>query len=137
LNLRIFLDANILFTAAYSPDGLSALLFELRRRKILLLLTSEHALEEAQVNLRIKKTAALGVLTSMTELLELIHAPHQSPVLLDLPEDDLLIFASAVAGRASHLLTGDRKHFGRYFNKPDKTAGIRIQTGRQFFDDRF
>ena len=137
MNLRIFLDANILFTAAYSPDGLSALLFELRRRKILVLLTSEHALEEARVNLQIKKATALDVLSSMTELLELIHAPARSPVLLDLPEDDLLIFAAAVAASASHLLSGDRKHFARYFNKPDRTCGIRIQSVRQFFDDRF
>ena len=135
--LRIFLDANILFTAACSPEGLSALLFELRRRKLLLLLSSEHALEEARVNLQIKRAAALEALSSPQELLELVHAPARSPLLLDLPEDDLLIFAAAVASRASHLLTGDRKHFARYFNKPDKTAGIRIQTARQFFDDRF
>ena len=101
------------------------------------MLTSEYALEEARVNLQIKKTAALDVLSSMTDLLELIHTPPTSAVPLELPGDDLLIFAAAVAGRPTHLLTGDQKHFGRYFNKPDKTAGIRIQTVRQFFDDRF
>jgi predicted nucleic acid-binding protein len=137
LNLRIFLDANILFTAAYSPEGLSSLLFDLRRRKILALLTSEHALEEARVNLQIKKSSAIDHLSSMTGLLELVHAPAASPVSLELPEDDLLIFAAAVAGSATHLLTGDSKHFGRYFNKPNKTAGIQIQTVRQFFDERF
>ena len=31
-DLRVFLDANVLFTAAYSPDGLSALLIDWARR---------------------------------------------------------------------------------------------------------
>ena len=137
MNLRAFLDANILFTAAYSPEGLSALLFELRRRRVLELLTSEHTLEEVRVNLDVKKPEALDRFETMLEFLELIRAPASPPLVLNLPEDDLLIFAAAVAGRATHLLTGDKKHFGRYFNKPTETAGIRVQTVRQFFNQRF
>jgi uncharacterized protein len=97
-------------------EGLSALLFELRPRKLLSLLTSDHALEEARVNLKIKKPVAFDTLDSMANLLELIHTPATSPTALELREDDLLIFAAAVAGGATHLLTGDRKHFARYFN---------------------
>jgi hypothetical protein len=44
-DLRVFLDANVLFTAAYSPDGLSALL------------TSPLAIVEAERNLEAKRPA--------------------------------------------------------------------------------
>jgi len=137
LNLRLFLDANILFTAAYSPEGLSALLFELRRRGILRLLSSEHAAEEARVNLQLKQPDALGRLERLLKLLEVVHTPAKSPIALSVPEDDLSIFGAALAAGATHFITGDRKHFGRYFDRPAHTAGICIQTVRQFFDDRF
>ena len=137
MNLRLFLDANILFTAAYSPEGLSALLFELRRRGILRLLSSEHAAEEARVNLQLKQPDALGRLERLLKLLEVVHTPAKSPIALSVPEDDLSIFGAALAAGATHFITGDRKHFGRYFDRPAHTAGICIQTVRQFFDDRF
>ena len=137
MNLRLFLDANILFTAAYSPEGLSALLFELRRRGILRLLSSEHAAEETRVNLQLKQPDALGRLERLLKLLEVVHTPAKSPIALSVPEDDLSIFGAALAAGATHFITGDRKHFGRYFDRPAHTAGICIQTVRQFFDDRF
>ncbi len=137
MNLRLFLDANILFTAAYSPEGMSALLFELGLRGVLTLLTSEHAVEEARVNLHIKQPSALGRFDRLGNLLEVVHTPSKCPLVLDLPEDDLSIFGAALAGRATHFITGDKKHFGKYFDKPDDTGGIYIQTVRQFFDDRF
>jgi uncharacterized protein len=137
LSLRLFLDANVLFTAAYSPDGLSALLFELSRRELLVLLTSDHAVEEARVNLELKHPTAVKELDRLFLLLQIVETPATHPVALKLPEDDLAIFGAALGCAATHLITGDKKDFGRYFNKPDETAGIRIQSVRQFFNDRF
>jgi predicted nucleic acid-binding protein len=137
LKLHLFLDANILFTAAYSPDGLSALLFELQDQGILSLLTSEHSAEEARVNLQLKGPEALERFDKLVKLLKVVHTPAKCPISLNLPEDDLAIFGAALSGGATHLITGDRKHFGRFFDKPDHTGGIRIQTVRQFFADRF
>ena len=56
---------------------------------------------------------------------------------MKLPDDDLAIFGAALAGRATHFITGDKKHFGRYFNKPSGTAGVHIQTVLDFFNQRF
>ena len=137
MTLRVFLDANILFTAAYNPDGMARLLFELRRLEFLALLSSRQAVEEARINLDVKKPAALGELAALLKSLDLFDSPPVVPVTLKIPEDDLRIFASAVAGGATHLLTGDKKDFGRYFDRPAQTAGIRIQTVRKFFADRF
>ena len=60
--LRVFLDANILFTAAYSPDGLSALLIELGAAGRVTLLTSPLAIVEAERNLEAKRPSALPTL---------------------------------------------------------------------------
>jgi hypothetical protein len=46
-------------------------------------------------------------------------------------------FGSALAARATHLLTGDKKHFGPYFEDPSRTGGVRIRTVRAFFSDGF
>lgn len=137
MNLRPFLDANILFTAAYNPPGLARLLFDLQKQKALQLLTSTLAIEEASINLEIKKPIAMDEITKLRESLQVVQTPSQLSASLDLPPKDLAIFSAAVAARATHLLTGDRKHFGRYFNKPTRTEGIIIQTVREFFVENF
>ncbi len=137
MSLRPFLDANLLFTASYNPQGLARLLFDLQTRGRLLLLTSALAAEEARINLEIKKPAALGELSKLLHRLEVIRSVAGLHVSLELPSKDLAIFAAAVAGNATHLLTGDKKHFGPYFNKPAETAGIIIQTVREFFVENF
>jgi len=57
-DLRVFLDANVLFTAAYRPEGLSALLVELGAAGRVTLLTSPLAIVEAERNLEAKRPAA-------------------------------------------------------------------------------
>ena len=41
-----------------------------------------------------------------------------------LPPDDQVIFLAAMAARATHLLTGDRTHFGPYYGRT--VAGVLI-----------
>ncbi len=135
--MRVFLDANVLFTAAHNPRGLSNLLFELARHEVLTLVTSHHAIEEARTNLVIKLPDKVASLEALVPTLEVVDTPQTALDLLGLPDDDQLVFAAAVAGRATHLLTGDKKHFGPYYDDPTRTAGVRIQTVRQFFVDRF
>jgi len=60
---RLFLDANILFSAAYRPD---AGLLRLWRFKDVQLVTSAYALEEARINLQEREQRA--------RLSDLIHA---------------------------------------------------------------
>ena len=134
---RVFLDANVIFTAAYNPTGLARLLFDLDRLSVLTLLGSEHVLEEARINLSLKRPGALDELRALEERIRLIPVPAQPAVSLELPQDDLLVFAAALAGRSTHLLTGDKKHFAPYFDRPDETRGVWIQTVRRFFDERF
>jgi hypothetical protein len=45
-------------------------------------------------------------------------------VLFSAPPDDQVIFLAAMAARATHLLTGDRTHLGRYDGRT--IAGVLI-----------
>ncbi len=133
----MFLDANVLYTAAHNPDGLSRLLFELHRLEVLTLIGSSLAVAEARANLSLKAPKRAANLAPLLARLELVDTPVAGVSLADLPQDDQLIFAAAVAGRATHLLTGDKKHFGPHFDDPARTNGVRIQTVRAFFTERF
>lgn len=49
--LRVFLDANVLFTAAHNPGGKAALVIDLARRGHWQVMPSAFAVEEARRNL--------------------------------------------------------------------------------------
>ena len=53
---------------------------------------------------------------------------------LDLPTKDAPIFLVALHSRATHLLTGDLRHFGRFMNIPSQTEGITICTVSTFLE---
>jgi predicted nucleic acid-binding protein len=135
--VRLFLDANVLFTAAHNPDGLARLLFDLARHRVLTLITSDIAVAEARANLRLKAPAKAEALDRLLPDLEIVDQPSQPAHVIELPDDDRLIFGAALAARATHLLTGDKKHFGPYFEDPKRTGGVEIQTVRTFFSERF
>lgn len=135
--MRVFLDANVLFTAAHNPDGLARLLFDLARHGVLTLISSHVAVGEARANLILKAPDNAAALDRLLPDVAIVDPPSQPVRAVELPYDDQLIFGAAVASRATHLLTGDKKHFGPYFDDPRRTAGITIQTVRAFFSDRF
>jgi predicted nucleic acid-binding protein len=58
--MRIFLDANVLFSAARNPDGNCAALVRLAGRRRCALLSSRFAIEEARRNLALKSPQALA-----------------------------------------------------------------------------
>jgi uncharacterized protein len=119
---RVFLDANILFSAAYRPDAGLRRLWGLSD---IALVTSAYAVEEARRNL--DQTSQRAALETLLQSVEICAAtPGDPPVTipLELVEKDRPILAMAVAARASHLLTGDVRHFGRYYGQT--VAGVRI-----------
>jgi predicted nucleic acid-binding protein len=111
---RVFLDANILFSAAYrSESGLK----QLWRLSEAHLLTSGYAIEEARRNLNDRYQR--GRLTRLVRKVEVVSEPtgHDLPKGLQLPEKDQPIFLAAFQAAATHLITGDVTHFGRYFGQ--------------------
>ena len=115
---RIFLDANVLFSTAYRE--LSGLI-EIWHLKGVRLLSSSYAIEEARRNLAAAEQRER--LQHLVESLEIVEA-LQARIQTTLPEKDQPILAAAVAGRATHLITGDVKHFGEFFGKT--LAGVMV-----------
>lgn len=110
---RLFLDANILFSAAYRPDAGVRRLWKLPAA---VLLTSDYAVEEARRNLRepeqLKRLDAL--LESVRTASAIVLNPEMRPD-IELPEKDWPILSGAATAGATHLITGDVRHFGPYF----------------------
>ena len=117
---RLFLDANVLFSAAYQPD---AGLLQLWKLKNIVLCSSRYALEEARVNLEDEDQRVR--LTDLSGPLHLFEAgqTHLPPGIF-LPEKDVPIPVAAIEAGSTHLLTGDIRDFGPDFGK--KIEGIQI-----------
>jgi uncharacterized protein len=127
---RLFLDANVLFSAAYRPD---ASLLRLWKLKNVVLCSSRYALEEARINLADEKQQArLITLSGRIHLYEA--GPVPLPRGISLPEKDAPILLAAIAAQATHLLTGDVRHFGPYFGK--KIGGIAIMLPGEYLREQ-
>ena len=131
---RIFLDANVLFTAAHNPDGKASFIIELARTGNWKIFTSTYALEEAHRNLEIKFPECLERLRTITGKIEIVTTHRNHPCPMHLNDKDKVIFQAAVECNVTHLLTGDLKDFGRYMNQPEKTLDILIQTAADFLE---
>jgi len=129
---RLFLDANVLFTAAHNPMGKAALVIEEGIRGRWALVTSRLAVDEATHNLRLKYPEVLPRLEPLLAAARVL--PHRAtrscPV--ELPARDRPILRAALDCRATHLLTGDLTHFGPYVNRPELVEGLVIQTVGDF-----
>lgn len=120
---RVFLDANVLFSAAYRPDAGLRWLWQRGRTA---LLTSKYALEEAMVSL--PEPAHRRRLTGLMESVTLVRESADEPLPADveLPLKDRPMLTAALRADASHLVTGDLTHFGPYLGR--SVQGMRILT---------
>jgi predicted nucleic acid-binding protein len=119
---RLFLDANILFSAAYRPDAGLRRLWEIPGIQ---LITSTYAEEEARRNLETSvQHAALSELLRHVKVLIFHPGSSLLPSGLELPNNDRPILEAAIYSQATHLLTGDMKAFGAYYGRT--LAGVLI-----------
>ena len=117
---RLFLDANVLFSAAYKPDSRLIQLWKLKKA---VLCSSRYALEEARINLAEEgQRTRLETLSAAIQFFEA--AQRELPKGISLPEKDVPILMAAIEAEATHLLTGDIRHFGPYRSK--KFEGVAI-----------
>src|SRR6266566_2249939 len=94
---RLFLDANVLFSAAYRSD---TGLLELWKLREVVLCSSRYALEEARINLsnEVQRTR----LVRLAGRVRLFDAgKHELPEGVSLPEKDVPILALLLASRIS------------------------------------
>jgi predicted nucleic acid-binding protein len=110
---RLFLDANVLFSASYREDSPLLRLWE---RRGVELLTSTYARTEAERNLNPNQRDRLAELMNRVRVVP--DAPSQDlPEGLSLRKKDLPIISAAIGAMATHLITGDRRDFGPYYGK--------------------
>ena len=127
---RLFLDANVLFSAAYRPDAGLLRFWNLKR---VVLCSSRYALEEAKITL--KEEGQRKRLAELARSLEFFDGvPHKLPAEITLPDKDLPVLHAAMQASATHLITGDLRHFGLYFGKT--IAGIRIELPADYLKRR-
>ena len=119
--MKLYLDANVIFSAAYREEGRAQDLVALARGGYCELITSAHALEEARRNLALK---SVGFEHRLAEALAQIMVVAEAPAALvewaraqDLPLKDAPILAAAVHAKADLLVTGDRRDFGHLFGR--------------------
>ena len=109
---RLFLDANILFSAAYRPAAGLTRLWQLEHVQ---LLTSAYAVGEDRVNLT--EADQRRRLEKLLRRVSIVTGATPASAALNLPQKDLPILQAALYARATHLLTGDRRHFGTYYGR--------------------
>jgi len=127
---RLFLDANVLFSAAYREDAGLAKFWELDDVE---LVTSAYAFEEARRNLSDEEQIE-RLQTLVGQLSIVPESDVELPNGVELKEKDVPILQAALASDASHLLTGDRRDFGRYFGK--RLAGVLVMSPRHYLESR-
>jgi predicted nucleic acid-binding protein len=119
--MRLFLDANVLFSAAHGSGGRARALFLLARTGRCELYSSPHAIEEARRNIEIKYPEKYGDFDSLVSEVRVTAeaAPKNIAWAVEqsLPLEDAPILTAAVEAKTDLLVTGDRTHFGHLYCK--------------------
>jgi uncharacterized protein len=128
--MRVFLDANILFSAAKSDGAI--------RRLLALLAEAGHechadtyVVEEARRNLALKAPASLPVLDRLVGRIRVAQVKASLPqaeAVRSLPEKDRPVLAAAIDLGCQAFVTGDRTHFGTLYGKT--RGGVTIHSPR-------
>jgi putative PIN family toxin of toxin-antitoxin system len=129
LSLRLVIDTNVLISAALKPAGMQRTVLLLATTKPARLYVSRPILEEysdvlARPELRVRK----GLRMQLLQLLKNRSYTVSPTVRLDVTgdPDDNMFLECADAARADYLITGNQKHFPRFWKN------TKIVTSREF-----
>ena len=128
--MRVFLDANILFSASFPKSALREFLDGLGT--VAELVTSQHAVEEARRNIAAKRGANSAALESFLLTVQ-SHAVESFKLDVKLADKDIPILCGAIASNSDFLLTGDKKDFGPLYGK--KIQGVKIVSVEMLVDE--
>jgi predicted nucleic acid-binding protein len=135
--VRLFLDANILFSAARSAGAVRQLLDILLREKHECW-ADTYVLEEARRNLAAKAPNGLTYLDTLLGPIGIAGTQSQrvsSTALLSLLEKDRPVLAAAIQLKCNSLVTGDRRPFGRLYGQT--IEGVTIHSPRSLVEAIF
>jgi predicted nucleic acid-binding protein len=131
LSDRVFLDANVLVSAAWLPKNSLLTLWELVETE---LLTSAYAIAEADRNVRTPDQRTR--LHRLVQRVRIVDEPRIQtlPATVRLPAKDAPILLAAIETGADYLVTGDLEHFGPYFGQ--SVGGVHILRPRDYLARR-
>lgn len=119
--MRLFLDANVLFSAAHRAENSVRAFFRLAEAGACELIASPFAIDEARRNVNRKYPARMTDLESLLAQLAVCQEAPAEDVRwacsTGLPDKDAPILAAAARAKADFLVTGDRADFGTLYGK--------------------
>jgi uncharacterized protein len=128
--MRVFLDANILFSAAKTAGAVRELLSRLQAGGHVLC-ADAYVVEEARRNLLAKGPEAVATLEALLARMEVaaFHPGALPPrVAAHVHEKDRPVVAAAVRMGCDALVSGDRAHFGALYG--EEVLGVAIHSPR-------
>ena len=129
--MRVFLDANILFSAS-NPKWLTSLLLDVLELHWKLV-TSEFAAQEARRNVAAFSEDLIDGLEKWLARVHILADTGQASSPLELAEKDRPILDAAISGSCTHLLAGDARHFGMWMGK--SVSGVKIVNQRMMTEE--
>lgn len=111
--MRVFLDANVLFSASNSSSNIARLVDWLIREAAAV--TSNLAREEARRNLALKREAWMPAFEKLLGRIEQVPSVRFE-LSVTLHEGDRPLLCAAIRGGCTHFATGDRRDFGHLFD---------------------
>lgn len=118
---RVFVDANVLFSAALLAAGRPEALFNLARLGGAGLVATDYVVEEARRNLAKKAPHAITRFETLVPLIDIVPEPGLEIMAQagrsGLAEKDVPVLAGAISAAVDILVTGDRKHFAALFGR--------------------
>ena len=121
--LRVFLDANVLFSASNADSNIARLIAQLIETGQAV--TSDFAAEEAKRNILLKRPDWSGALDALLGEVNVV-----SSIKFDLPveltEKDRPILCAAIRSGCQYLSTGDRRDFGHLYDHT--VQGVTLST---------
>ena len=126
--MRVFLDANVLFSAARSSGSPLNGFFHLAEAGVCELLASPYTLDEARRNISRKHPAKVAELELLILRISICQEAGAGEMLwarsTGLTEKDAPVLAAAVQAKAEILVTGDRTDFGKLYER--KLRGLEV-----------
>jgi uncharacterized protein len=118
LALRLVLDTNVVVSAALKPEGLQRTTFLLAITRPARLFISQPILDEyaevvARRELRIRRSVGRQLLDLIRNRARVVKPRY--PLRQTADPDDNIFLECADAARADYLVTGNQKHFPRYW----------------------
>lgn len=118
---KLFLDANVLFSAAYREHSGLLRLWQIKSAR---LVSSLYAIEEARRNLdsTLQKERLERLLTDVEKISSCENSDLPEGIIIK--EKDKPILLAAISAKVDYLLTGDIRDFGKFYGK--KICGLTV-----------